>query len=145
MRANFGDPWQRDRQLRHQKNIEKLRFLPWKCINSLVTQKPLDLLNWNLDTMCVLITALCWPSLGAPGPVMTEILQAENGQKVTEFESIYLCNYRYWWKMVCDFWAHYQPPFFWLCSFIPTWILIVLFHFFFFLFFSFPCCLLENC
>ena len=37
---------------------------------------------------------------GRPGRV-TKILQAENGQKVDEFEPIYLGNYRYWWKMFC--------------------------------------------
>ena len=42
----------------------------------------------------MLINALCKPSLGAPGHV-TKILQAENGQKVDEFETIYLGNYRY--------------------------------------------------
>ena len=34
-------------------------------------------------------------------------------------------------EMVCDFWAHYQPPFFWLCLFTSTWILFFLFYFFF--------------
>ena len=58
-----------------------------------------------------------------------QILQAISGQKEDSFEPIHLGNYRYWWKMVCDFWAHYQLPFFWLCSFIATWILF----FFFFL------------
>ena len=67
--------------------------------------------------------------LGALGHV-TKILQAENMQKVDEFEPIYLINDRYWWKMVNDFWmvfenekflkmvndSVYQPPFFWLCS-----------------------------
>ena len=41
-----------------------------------------------------------------------------------------LGNCRYWRKMISDFRAHYHPPFFWLCSFTPTWILF----FFFFLF-----------
>ena len=38
--------------------------------------------------MQVLINALSKPSLGAPGHA-TKILQAENGQKVDEFEPIY--------------------------------------------------------
>ena len=37
------------------------------------------------------MSALCKPSLGAPGYV-TKILQAENGQRVDEFELIYLGN-----------------------------------------------------
>ena len=44
--------------------------------------------------MWALIKASCKPSLKAPGYV-TKILQAENGQKVDEFEPIYLGNYRY--------------------------------------------------
>ena len=40
------------------------------------------------------MNALHKPSLVAPGHV-TKILQAENGQKVDEFEPIYLGNYRY--------------------------------------------------
>ena len=68
-----------------------------------------------------------WGALG----YVTKILQAKSGQKVDNFESVYLGNYLYSWKMVSDFWAHYQLPFFWLCSFTPTWIL---FFFFFFLF-----------
>ena len=89
-------------------------------------------------TMWVLINALCKPSLRAPGHV-TKMLHAENGQKVDEFELIYLGNYRYWWKMVCGFWAHYQPPLVWLCSFTPTWKPFFLFCIFFltFVFFSF--------
>ena len=39
-------------------------------------------------------------------------LQAEILQKVEEFQPIYLSNYRYWWKMVCDFWTLYQSTFF---------------------------------
>ena len=39
--------------------------------------------------MWVLINALCKPSLGVPGHV-TKILLAKNGQKVDDFESIYL-------------------------------------------------------
>ena len=44
--------------------------------------------------MEVFIDALRKPSLGTPGCV-TEILQAENEQKVGDFEPTYLCNYRY--------------------------------------------------
>ena len=99
-------------------------------------QKPLDVQNWNLDMMWVLMNALCKLILGAPGHV-TKILRAKNGQKVDNFKIyIYIDNYRYWWKMVCDFWAHHQLPFFWLCSFTPTWKLFFLFSYFFFLFFS---------
>ena len=60
-----------------------------------------------------------------------------NWQKVDEFEPIYLGNYRYWWKMVWDFWAHYQPFFYGLCSFTPTWRLFFLFCVYFLTFFLF--------
>ena len=42
----------------------------------------------------MLMNALCKPNLGAPGHV-TEILQAENGPKVGDFEATYLGNYQY--------------------------------------------------
>ena len=58
-------------------------------------------------------------------------------------EPMYLGNYRYSWKMVCGFWAHYQPPFFWLYSFTPK-LNAIFVALFFFLFLSFPCCLLLN-
>ena len=74
MCASFGDPRSRDRELRLKKNIY------WKFTNSPITQKPLYLQNWNLDTMWVLMIALCKPSLGAPSHV-TKILQTENLQK----------------------------------------------------------------
>ena len=60
--------------------------------------------------MWVFMSALCKLSSEAPG-YMTKILPAENGQKIDKFEPIYLGNYQYWWKMVFDFWEHYQPPF----------------------------------
>ena len=44
--------------------------------------------------MWVLINALCKRSLGTYGSLI-KILQAENGQKVDEFEPIYFGNYRY--------------------------------------------------
>ena len=69
------------------KKHKKRRFSAWKLINSLTTQKPLDVLNWTLDTMWELMNAYRKPSLGAPGPV-PKLLQAENGQTVDEFEPI---------------------------------------------------------
>ena len=76
---------------------------------------------------------------------MTKILLVENWQEIDEFEPIYLDNYRYWWKLVSGFWAHYQALFFWLCLFTPTWILFFLFCFFLLTFvFFFPCYLLLN-
>ena len=110
-------------------------ILPWKVIKSLIIPKPLDVHCWNLDTMRVLINTLCKPSLRASG-YETKILQAKSGEKEDDFEPIYLGNYQYWWKMVCYFWAQYQLPFFWLCSFTPTWILF--FFFFFFFYYSSP-------
>ena len=41
--------------------------------------------------MRVVANGLCQPSLGAPGHA-NKILQAENGQKVDDFEPIYLGN-----------------------------------------------------
>ena len=73
-----------------------------------MTQNPLYVQSWNLETTWVLISALCKQSLGVPDHV-TKILSAQNEQKLDEFEPIYLViNYRYWWKMVCNFWAHYH-------------------------------------
>ena len=51
------------------------------------------------------------------------------------FWTIHLGKYRFWWKMICGLWAHYQPFFFWLCSFTPTWILFFFFFVFFLTFF----------
>ena len=112
---------------------KKRRFVAWKFVNSPIAQKPLDVQSWNLNAMWVLIIALCKPRLEAPGHVI-KISRDKNGQKVDEFESIYLGNYRYWWKMACDFWEHYQPPFFWLCWFAPPWIPFFLLTSFFFFF-----------
>ena len=136
MCANFGDPRSRDRELRHKKN-RKMRFFTWKFINSPVTQKPISAHGWNLYTMRVIISGSCKPSLGplgTPGYV-TKMLQAKNGQKVNNFEPIYLNKHRLWWKRICVFWAHYQPPFFWLCSLTPTWIQFFFFFVFFLTFF----------
>ena len=113
---------------------KKRQFLAWKFINSTITQKPLDVQCWNLNTMWELMNALCKQSLGAPSH-LTKMLCTKNGQKVDNFELIYLNKYRYWWNMICDLWAHYQLFFFWLCSFIPTWIPFFFFFSFFFFFF----------
>ena len=45
--------------------------------------------------MWVLMNGLCKPSLKATGRV-TKILQAENGQKVDDFKSIYRGKYWFW-------------------------------------------------
>ena len=121
-----------------KKYIQKLRVLAWKFINSPLTQKPLDVRSWNLDTMWVLLNAFCKPSLGAPVHV-TKISQAENGDKVDEFETIYLGKHRYWWKMVL---STLSTTFLLLCPFTPTWILFFLFCIFFHPFFFFFCCFL---
>ena len=65
---------------------------------------------------------------------MTKIVQAKSGQKVDNFKPIYLGNYRYWGKIVCDFWALYQLSLFWLRLFTPTWYFFFLFSCFFFFF-----------
>ena len=56
---------------------------------------------------------------GGPGRE-TKMLQAKNELKVDDFEPIYLDKYRFWWNMICAFWAHYQSPFVWLCLFTPN-------------------------
>ena len=116
------------------KNIINPKFLTWKVIKSLIIPKPLDVQNWNSYIMCVFMNALWKPSLRAPSHV-TKIVQAKSGEKVDDFEPIYLGNYRYWWKIVCDFWAHYQLLLFWLCSFTPTRYYFSSFFSFFLLFF----------
>ena len=95
MCTNFGDPRSRDRELRHKKTLKKRQFLAWKVINSLTTPKPLDAQSWNLYTMRVLINGLRKLSLGTLG-LVTKILQAQDGQKVHDFDPIYLGNYRRW-------------------------------------------------
>ena len=89
------------------------------------TLKPFRVQSRNLGTIWVFMNALCKPSLGTPSHV-TKILKAENGQKVDQFELIYLNNYSYWWKMVCGFWVHHQPPFFWLSLLPASWKFIFL-------------------
>ena len=59
----------------------------------------------------------------------------KSGQKVDNFEPIYLGNYLYWWKMICDFWAHYQLAFFFGYVHLPQ--LEYYFFFFFLTFFPF--------
>ena len=109
-------------------------FLAWTIINSPVTQIPLGVHNWNLYTMFVIVNGSGKPSLGATGHVI-KMLQAKNGQKVDDLELLPLGKYQFWWKMICSFWAHYQPSFFWFCLFTPT---RILFFFFFLTFFSVP-------
>ena len=62
-------------------DTKKRQFLAWKFIISPITQKPLDVRSWNLDTMWVLVNSSWKPSLGVHGNV-TKLLQAENRQKV---------------------------------------------------------------
>ena len=133
MCANFGNPRSRDCELTHNNNIETVIFglkIYWFAHNSKTTWRAKLKLEHNVD-------AYEWftqPSLGTPGHE-TKILLAESGQKVDHFEATYLGKYQFWWKMICDFWAqHYQSPFFWLCSFTPTWILFFVFFSFFLLF-----------
>ena len=61
-------------------------------------------------------------NLGVPGHV-TAILEAKNNEKVDRFEPVHLGKYRYWWKKVCGFLTHYQPPFFCRRLFTPAWVL----------------------
>ena len=52
--------------------------------------------------MWVLMNALHKTSLRTLGPV-TNILKVKNGQKLDEFEPIYVGNYRYWCKLLVFF------------------------------------------
>ena len=65
----------------------KRKFLYQKFIDSLITQKPLDMESRDLILTWVLIEALGEPSLKAPGCV-TGILQTENWLKVNKFEPV---------------------------------------------------------
>ena len=69
-----------------KKSVKKRLFLAWNFINSPIIRKPLGVQSWNLYTMCLLISGLYTPSLGACSHA-TKILQAGNGQKVDEFET----------------------------------------------------------
>ena len=82
------------RELAHKKNIKKWQFLASKFINSPINQKAFGVQSGNWDTMWVLMNALCKPSLGAPS-YETKISQAENGQKVNDFEPTKLGKYRF--------------------------------------------------
>ena len=70
--------------LDRKKNIKKRRILDWKFINSLLTQKLLDVQSWKSDTMWVPMNALCKPSLGLPGHV-TKTLQPKVGKNLKNF------------------------------------------------------------
>ena len=126
MCANFGDPRSREHK--------KTAILVWKFINLLIIQKPLDVQSRNLYTMWVLKNVYAnwvWGRL----VTWPKFYRLKMGKKLTNLNwCIPYINYRYWWKMVCDFLAHYQPSFF--CSFTPTWILFSFSFFSFFLFFS---------
>ena len=63
--------------------------MAWKFINSLITQKPIGMQSWNLDTIWVFINGSYKPSLEAPDYV-TKMLQAKNGKSVDDFEPLYL-------------------------------------------------------
>ena len=92
--------------------------------------------------MCLLINGLCKPRLGAPSHV-TKMLLAENEQKVDEIEPIYLGKKQFWLKMICDFGAHYQLPFFGCVRSLQheycfsSFFLFFCFFFFFLVFFFF--------
>ena len=103
MCVNFGDTRLRDCELRHKKIIKNADSAG-KFINLSITQKPLDVKRWNLNTIWVLMNTWSKPSLGAPSNE-TKILQAENERKVDEFEPIYLGNYWYWYyiSVITDF------------------------------------------
>ena len=116
--------------------------MAWKFFDSPLSQKPSGV-HKNSYTMWMLINALCKPSSGAPGSV-TKMLHTKKGQKLDNFEPVYLGKYRFWRKMISDFWTHYQPPFFWLCLFTPTWMLLFFFFFFLLFFFFFSGYLFLN-
>ena len=77
-----------------------------------------------VNTNFIIVFGLTWP--GIKPKCTTSVADAQSTQ-------LLISNYRCWWKRVCDFWAHHQLPFFWWCSFAPTWIstiFLVLFLFF---------------
>ena len=82
------------------------------------------------------MNALHKPSLQAFGPV-TNILKVENGQKLDEFEPVYVGNYRYWCKLFVIFEHTINRLSFGYARFASTWILFFLFCFFFLPFFFF--------
>ena len=93
MHANFGGRRTRDKDLGTLKPRKKQLFLSRNFFISLVTKKKkkktLDVESCNLDTPWVQIESVCVPSLKAPSHV-TKISEAENGQKVVNFELVYL-------------------------------------------------------
>ena len=71
------------------KTDKKRLFLSRNFFISLVTEKMLNVESCNLDTTWVKVESVCVPSLRAPSHV-TEISEAENGQKVVNFKVVYL-------------------------------------------------------
>ena len=62
----------------------------------------LNVESCSLDTTWVEVESVCVPSLRAPSHV-TEISEAENGQKVVNFKVVCLNKYCYFLKKVCGF------------------------------------------
>ena len=89
MHANFGGQRLRDNDLGTLKPRKKLLFLSQNFFISLVTKKILNMESCNLDTTRVEIENVCVSSLRAPSHVI-KISKAENGQKVVNFEVVYL-------------------------------------------------------
>ena len=89
MHANFGGRRSRDNDLGTLKPTKKRLFLSRNFFISLVTKKMLNVESCNLDTTWVEVESICVPSLRASSHV-TEISEAENGQKVVNFKVVYL-------------------------------------------------------
>ena len=89
MNANFGGRRSRDNDLGTLKSTKNGYFWAEIFFISLLTKKQLNVKSWNLDTTWVMINSVWIPSLRASSHV-TEISEAENGQKVVNFEVVYL-------------------------------------------------------
>ena len=89
MHANFGGRRSQDNDLGTLKPLKKRLLLSRNFFISLVTKKILNVESCNLDTTWVEVESVCVPSLRAPSHV-TEISEAENGQKVVNFKVVYL-------------------------------------------------------
>ena len=70
-------------------NRQKTAIFEPKFFYFAYNKKMLNVESCNLDTTWVEVESICVPSLRAPSQV-TEISEAENGQKVVNFEVVYL-------------------------------------------------------
>ena len=94
MSANFGDLRSCGHELRHKKNIKNGDFWLENLLVRLQLKSHL-MCKANIVHNVGFINGSCKPSLREGGGLATKILEAKNGQKVDNFESIYLSKYRF--------------------------------------------------